>query len=207
VNIKSLLTKNSFPAEFVDKLVSIFLNRMHSKNKNANDNTDKEKPTICVLPFLGTYTKRLERRIKQTIRQHMPSLHIRFIYRSSARLSSLFTFKDKIPQYLASGIVYKYTCSGCNSTYIGETTRHAKKRFSEHMGISALTGKIMATPMRTAVSDHNIICRAKMQWKDFTIIGRENESELNLRIKESLFCRRDRPRLNIQGSSIPLELF
>ena len=180
---------------------------MHSSNKNANDNTDKEKPIICVLPFLGTYTKRLERRIKQTIRQSMSSIHIRFIYRSSSRLSSLFTFKDKIPQYLTSNIVYKYKCSGCNSTYIGETTRHVKKRFSEHMGISALTGKRMATPVHTAISEHNITCRAKIQWKDFTIIGRDNMSEINLRIKESLFCRRDRPQLNIQGSSIPLELF
>ena len=65
VNIKSLLTKNSFPAEFVDKIVSIFLNRMHSTNKNANDNIDKEKTTICVLPFLGTYTKRPERELNR----------------------------------------------------------------------------------------------------------------------------------------------
>ena len=40
-----------------------------------------------------------------------------------------------------SGVVYKYTCGRCNSTYYGETDRYLKVRSGEHIGISPLALK------------------------------------------------------------------
>ena len=63
------------------------------------------------------------------------------IYRASIRLKFLFKFKDSITSYHTSGIVHKYMCCRCNSTYVSESIGHAKKRYSEHLGISTLAGK------------------------------------------------------------------
>ena len=60
---------------------------------------------------------------------------------SSVRVKSFFTFKDKLPKMLPSGLVYQYKCGGCNATYYGKTKRHFKVRICEHLGISHLTGQ------------------------------------------------------------------
>jgi hypothetical protein len=156
---------------------------------------------------LGTLTKWLEKKIKRSLQQHLPSIKISFIYRASTRLRTLFAFKDKIPSLLVSGIIYKFTCSRCNSTYIGETIRHSKRRFSEHLGVSALTGKPVPNPPPTRIRDHRLQCQCTPTIEDFEVIRRETTSEHRLRLKESLFIHRDKPNLNNRGASTPLVLF
>ena len=41
--------------------------------------------------------------------------------------------KDPIPNGLRSCVVYKFTCAGCNTCYIGETSRHYSTRVREHL--------------------------------------------------------------------------
>ena len=63
-----------------------------------------------------------------------------------SRLSTkLVTFsrKDKIPSLLRSGIVYKVQYGGCNATYYDKTKGHLKLSMCKHLGISAITGKIV----------------------------------------------------------------
>ena len=98
------MSKNGYPTKFIDKLVSSFLIRMCEPNPKVND---EKKSILIVLPFLGSSTKHLEKTIKQTIRNCLPDLQCRFIYRASTRMSTMFQFKDRIPDYMKSGIVYK----------------------------------------------------------------------------------------------------
>ena len=65
---------------------------------------------------------------------------INIILKSSTRLANFFRFKNKIPLYLRSNIVYKFTCGRCIATYYGETCRHFKVRVGEH---SAKTNTIV----------------------------------------------------------------
>ena len=209
--IKSFMTRNGYPAQLLDRIVSIFLNKLY-KDKQHSD--QQELPTndqqACfqiILPFLGTFSRRLEKKIKLAVKHHLPNVKVNVIYRASTRLRTLFAFKDKIPVYLSSRIIYKFTCGRCNSTYIGESIRHTKRRFCEHMGISALTGKALKGQNQTSVKDHLNVCKCNITFEDFEILGRDTTNEFNLRIKESLFISRDKPTLNIQGGSIPLDLF
>ena len=41
--------------------------------------------------------------------------------------------KDAVPRSLRSCVVYKFTCAGCNSVYVGETCRHISTRVREHL--------------------------------------------------------------------------
>ena len=128
------------------------------------------------------------------------------MFQSKTRLSSLFRFKDVISKEICSHIVYKFVCSCCNATYYGESERHFHIRASEHLGITPLTGKRVVNPKKSAINDHILFENHECSYDDFSIIAREN-NRFKLRIKESLLIKRDKPDLNRNIYSFPLELF
>ena len=203
--IKSILTMNAYPNMLLDRKISNFLNNVCKTT--TIQSVEPQEALQIILPFLGSFTKRVENKIKQSIKQHLPNVKINFIYRASSRLRTLLSFKDKIPPHLTSGVVYKYTCSRCKSTYIGETIRHAKRRFCEHIGVSALSNQPVLSPPPSRIRDHKRQCNSNPTMKDFTVIGRDIVSEQRLLIKESLFIQKDKPCMNVQGASTPLFLF
>ena len=97
--------------------------------------------------------------------------------------------------------MYKFTCSCCNTTYYGESERHFFVRASEHLGMTPLTGKRVKNPKKSAVLDHILL-----KGHDFTILLKEN-NRFKLHLKESLLIKRDKPELNRNIYSYPLELF
>ena len=52
---------------------------------------------------------------------------------NSCKIKNYFAYKDPIPNYLKSFLVYKFTSASCSSSYIGETCRHFKTRIEEHI--------------------------------------------------------------------------
>ena len=204
--IKTLMRRNGFPLDQIDRTVSRHLNKIHNGPKEKHDETEVKKVLIC-LPYLGAFSKRLQSRIQKTVGQNLPSVHINFVFRSSSRLRTLFSFKDKIPLYLHSNLVYKFKCSRCNSTYVGETARHSIARFSEHLGKSALTGMSMKRIVPSAVNEHTAKCKHDATSEDFKILCKDSLGKTSLRVKESLFIHRDNPNLNDRKSSVPLVLF
>ena len=42
------------------------------------------------------------------------------------------SLKPQIPRMLQSNVVYEIKYTGCNSCYIGQTTRHPQRCFKEH---------------------------------------------------------------------------
>ena len=205
--IRSFMLKNGYPSELIDKTVSYFLNKLHNTSSSTSPAFDNVKSYQIFLPYLGTFTKRIERKIKQGLKEHLPRIKFRFVYRASTRIRNLFNFKDRIPSYIRSGVVYQFTCASCNAVYIGETNRHTKTRLCEHMGISALTGNSSKTKVDSHIRNHLLQCQSTITKDCFKIIGSDNTSEINLKIKESLFIHRDKPSINVQKTSFPLWLF
>ena len=205
VQIRTFMTRNGFPALLVDKIIAKFLNKVHSRTAPEQESTT-DKFTL-VLPYLGSCTNQIEKRIKQSLKQHLPEVHLRVVYRASTRLRSMFSFKDKIPSYFQSNVVYKYKCGRCNSTYVGETVRHAKSRFCEHMGVSHLTGKQMARIVPSAVNQHTAVCKHPVKYTDFKILCKDNVGGTSRQIKETLFIRKENPDLNDRRASVTLNLF
>ena len=84
--IKSFLPKNGYPEPLLDRIVSMFLNKLHldkQQQQHQQANTNKPKCFQIILPFLGTSTKRLEKKIKYSLRQHLPDIKINLIYRAA----------------------------------------------------------------------------------------------------------------------------
>ena len=164
---------------------------------------------MVVLSFLRFTSWKTKNALIRSFRELLPFSKLKIVFKTTRRLSSCFSFKDKIPSSLMSGVIYKYTCAECNLCYIGSTKRYWEKRFEEHTHRSALTGKKLSgvqvyAPMQHMRSDS--CCRDSMSRDEFTIIGREKNPYL-LKVKESIFISTQKPVLNGQQTSVPLTLF
>ena len=169
----------------------------YTKNRPPPVHTVAKKELVLILPFLGTTSWKVKNSLIRSFRKIMPFANLRLIFKTSKRLSSCFTFKDRLPKSLMSGVIYKFTCSGCNLRYIGSTKRFWETRLEEHTHLSARTGKPLNGCQIFAPLQHvkSKCCSAKsVTREDFTIIGRDSDPYV-LQVKESIFVGKERPIL------------
>ena len=58
----------------------------------------------------------------------------KFILTTRKLKTCLPSLKPAVPKMLLSNVVYKLTCPGCESSYVGQTVRHVQRRLREHLG-------------------------------------------------------------------------
>ena len=161
---------------------------------------------IIALPHLGKFSLQIRTRINRIMKNKLPYCNVQFVFQTKCKISNFFTFKDKIPSVLLSGIVYKFQYGSCNATYYGKTKRHFKVRMCEHLGISALTGKRVKGDDDSAIKKHFFVCSHTPDFEDFSILATNNNS-FKVTLMESLLINRDHPPLNKNKQSLPLKLF
>ena len=120
--------------------------------------------------------------------------------------TNILEIEDSLPESLRSGVVYHFKCAKCNLSYVGSTWRFWERRLQEHLHISALTGKPLSGCQMYAPMQHARSCQYHLKRDDFTIIGSEKNRYL-LRVKESIFIYKHKPKLNGPESSVKLHLF
>jgi len=139
----------------------------------------------------------------------LPTYKIQVIFTVPYKMGNMFRFKDRLPESISSCVVYFFKCSSCNATYVGQTRRHQKVRFSEHAGISARTGKSLKPTLVNAssIKEHAIRNQHKVEINnDFTILSKGGNLN-HLEIKESIMINKLRPSLNDNIISRELFLF
>ena len=116
-------------------------------------------------------------------------------------IGSLSLFKDALPKDLRSGVVYKFSCGGCDATYIGCTRQRFKARVCQHLGISDRTHNFLMRPVHSEPRNHSLQCSSLLTADQFSIIDQCSNSILTL---ESLHIKQAKPSLNLMSSSTPL---
>ena len=149
-----------------------------------------KKELLVILPYLGTFSLSLRKRLDKSVSKSLPQCNIKVIFQSKNRLSSFFKFKDSIPLHLRSHLIYKFQCSNCNITYYGETERHLKVRAGEHI-------KYVSVNKKSSVKDHCLLSGHACSFEDFTVLSYESHRFKRL-IKESLLVNKDKPLLKKQ---------
>ena len=96
---------------------------------------------------------------------------------------ALPSLKPQVPRMLQSNVVYKICCPRCNSSYVGQTTRHLQRRFKEHTG------------NRGPVKTHFENCSVTPDNTYINIIGRA-DTLTRLLTLEALFIKEISPVLN-----------
>ena len=157
---------------------------------------------------MGSTSFQIRKKLGKLFSDKLTSCNLKILFTSPVRVKSIFTFKDKFPKMLFSGLVYQYKCGGCSATYYGKTKRHFKVRICEHLGISHLTEKKVKTDNNklTSIQEYLLCCNYSPSFDDFTILTREC-NDFKLKIMDSLLIARDEPSLNKADSSLSLELF
>ena len=61
------------------------------------------------------------------VKKYCKNLNIKLVF-SSFKIKNLIIVKDRVHRSLRSCVVYKFTCAGCNSVYIGEKTCYLTTR-------------------------------------------------------------------------------
>ena len=163
--LKQFFKLNGYPIQFIDRYIKQFLQKLYV-TKAIQDNVNK-KQLLIVLPFLGAQLFLVRKWLQSCIRNHLPFCSIRIVFQSKTRLSSLFCFKDIIPQEKNSYLVYKFTCTCCNTTYYGESERHFFVRASDHLDMTPLTGKWVKNPKKSAIFDHILLKGHDASFEDF----------------------------------------
>ena len=107
---------------------------------------------------------------------------------------------------MLSNVIYQFKCCVCNDTYIGSTSKQAKVRISQHLGISYRTGNRLQNPPHSAPRIHSLDKKHYLTNDNFKILDTvNNESDLRIfRILESLYIFKNRPKLNMDSSAAPL---
>ena len=191
----------------VEKCIKEFLDKVLApKPLVPVVSTVPKKNLVIVLPYLGKLPLQIHTRINRIMKNRLPYCNIRFVFQTKCNTSNFFTFKDKIPLFLLSGIVYKFQCGSCNATYYDKTKRHFKVRMCEHLRMSALTGKRVKGDDDSAITEHLLSCNRTPDFEDFSILA-TNNNDFKVTLMESLLINRDHPPLNKNKQSLPLELF
>ena len=208
--LRKFMRKNEYPSNFLDKHVKLFFDKVFSK-KTSMDNYDVPRKVVKInLPFMGTDSLRLRTKLTNIVRNYFPMCKVQISLNAGCRLGNFFRFKDKVPLNVRSLILYKFSCGGCNSIYLGKSKRHYLVRVFEHLGISLATGKRYSYNSKnnnnTAVLNHinNDTCNAALD--NFRIIG-SARNDYSLCLKESLLIQLHKYNLNNNVKSMPLKLF
>ena len=206
--LKDIFRRNAYKSSFIDRCIFRFLNK--TRESKLPVHTAPKKEVSIILPFLGSTSWRVKNELMRTFHDILPFCKLKIIFKTSNKLSSYFSFKDKLPASLDSGVIYKFACASCKACYIGCTKRYWEKRLEEHIHISALTGKplngLQVFPPMYHVKNKGCASSLGIHRENFEIIGRESNEYL-LQLKESVFIYKYKPKLNGNKTSVPLYLF
>ena len=122
--LKKILSKNTYPQRFIDKLIQKFLNNMFIQRLQI-PNVPKKELRIT-LPYLGKMSQIVKTRLTKTMNKHMKFCKLRVIFQTNNRLRNYFHFKDSVHETLRSNLIYKFSCGSCTASYISKTYRHFK---------------------------------------------------------------------------------
>ena len=187
--MEDILQKNNFPSKLITKNISQALNKK-LEPKNDEKRNIEENIQYFKLPYIGSFSKTTEQKLKNIAEKYCkPGTLIKIAF-TSQKISSYFSPKDKMLSDLVSHVVYKYSCSGCNSTYVGLTTCHLTKRIHEHFN----------TDPTSHIFQHlkkNKKCRSNLSAKSFEVLDK-GTTEFQLRQKEAMWIKWLSPDINKQ---------
>ena len=189
--------KNLYSFYLIDKEIKKFSGNKVTTKENTN--TDHNQKSVCYykLPYIGSYPSSTKKKIYELCKTFCKNTNVKIVF-SPFKLQDLFSSKDCLPVALKSFVVYKFTCAGCQSCYIGETKRHLPTRIKEHL----------QTDTKSHILQHlNEYSNCKDLCDDscFIIIDHASSS-FRLKLKEALHITWLKPVLNKQKNHVSITI-
>ena len=138
--------RNQYPRHWVGNIVKDTINQLRMKEQRTGhkyntgiavkqkENTEKQQ---FVLQYRGNISNEFVKKLNE--------IHtVQTIFTTRKLTSCLPSLKSSFDNDLKSHVVYKLTCNGCKSIYVGQTCLHITTRVAEHdkanspMGVHAI---------------------------------------------------------------------
>lgn len=158
-----------------------------------NDNHRQYFKLLYVSPFSNTAQNILQSLAKKPC----TDLDIKLVF-TPFKIRSLFGVKNTIPRGLRSCIVYKFSCTGRNACYVGETNRHFDTGVRKHLS----SDKYSHIYKHLRGSEH---CNLLLSDECFKIIDSASV-HFQLKIKEAMHMLWEQLSLNMQLKHLNLFL-
>ena len=181
------MEQDSFPLKVVEGIAKKYLDRKYDSQEKKKKN---ENVRYYKLPFLGHISINTQNKINQAVKHFCKEGTALKLAFSTCKVASFFSPKDKIADVFKSHVVYKFSCAGCSTCYIGETSRYYSTRVYEHLH----------TDKTSQVYKHvhgNIECKGKNDISSFSILDTAS-TKYGLELKEGLYINWEQPSLNKQ---------
>lgn len=124
--IINIFLENNYPLKLIfDNINSRLKYLLHHKNTRITDNSDSEIRHYFLLPYI----KSLSEKFKSITRNAGLSL----AYTGLDNLKSIIKgHRDPLPRSYSNNVVYRFNCTDCEASYVGQTKRFLKTRIAEH---------------------------------------------------------------------------
>ena len=177
---KVILDKNQYPPSFYDPIIQQTLEKIETEavqqEPTHNPDISPDPPTtkhLFKVQYRGTMTDKFVKTLYAVQAPVVPVITLRKIRTFAS------TLKAKIPDEIASRVIYQITCPSCQACYVGQTDRHVRTRFGEHK-----------TRKNEPVRKHFDTCaKRKAVFSDMGILHRTHKSIAFLETLEALYIR------------------
>src|SRR5215469_12911630 len=201
--LRTFFRFNLFPDHLLNTCINRFLSKLYRSQPLIL--TVPQLNLYLTIPYLGPLSLSLSSELRCLFSKYFPHCKIPLLHTNSHTISSFFRFKDIIPLFCRSSVIYSFKCVDCQANYVGQTGLHLFTRICKHKGLSHRTNLPISSPEFSSVRNHSDSCRHPLRNNDFSIL-RSSSSSLDRKILESLYIHSLRPSLNNQSSSTPLFL-
>ena len=170
---------NQYPPQFTQPIVRKCLSKLLGREPETVNQTSRnsaEHRACLVMQYRGKISDQFSKRLKRTTGNNV-------IFTMRKLKTALPSLKAKVPRMLKSNVVYQINCPGCQSSYVGQTTRHLSTRIREHSRTSSNVG------------EHLSKCGVTLHEEDVKIID-SSSSYNKLLTLEALHIQKRKPTIN-----------
>ena len=193
--------ENSYLSSTFYKILRNFLDDKFTPKPKVP--TVKKDVRYLKLPFYGNESLKIRNSISTILKESFPQIKFNFIFTNKHTIGSLLKTPQPLPFDLRSSVVYLYSCSRCNSRYVGSTTRWMKHRVLDHCGRSFRTNFPLTKPSFSAIRNHSHENQHPITHDSFTILT-STPFRSDLLILESLYINSMKPNLNNTTTAVQL---
>ena len=178
-NIRKFASYNGFPKWIVKKVMR---QSLHNR-RDIDEETEQVNTLYMFLPYTGQEAENIVTRCKKRLsRLFKKEKKVKFsVSFQSTKVSFYTSNKDRIPLLSNSGVIYKYTCPGCNSAYIGKTENTLFNRTKQHGWCQ----------QDSAICKHFKSCEA---WKDIVGVFQSGGLEID-KMQFQINCVRENTKI------------
>ena len=202
--LKKYFFNNGYPKELIDNEISNLLNKKFSKKDNIY--TVPKLKMYISMPYLGKQSLKMKFEILKYLQDMYPYILLNIVFTNNNKIRNLFKYKENLPAFMRSMVIYNFCCAQCGASYVGSTKLTLNSRIAQHAGKSCRTGNCILHPSFSHIREHShSICGKDVKSNEFSIIDSCN-SEYYLRILESIYIKTRNPDLNDRQSAVPLNI-